>query len=742
MQDVPRLETRNERTAGASLNCRQTSAGVCFPVPFPIAPIDRESMTASATSDIPEFLQSLNPQQLAAVMHGDEPLLIIAGAGTGKTTTLANRVAWQIVSGTDPSRLLLLTFTRRAAAEMLRRVEHILIQLDPSTVKNPAVCSRSSIRRIVGGTFHSVATNVLRRYGNLIGLYPDFTILDRSDSEDLMNVERSKLNLPKSDKRFPLKGTCLDIYSRCVNTQKPLDIILKKYFPWCLEHQERLGELFNGYTTTKEQQRVLDFDDLLLFWNALAENPDGGQMLRQQFQKIMVDEYQDTNILQAQILKNICPDGKGLTAVGDDAQSIYSFRAATVRNILDFPNEYPGTVLIPLEQNYRTTQKILDATNAVIAEAEERHSKELWSSRGDGSLPVLVTCSDEDAQTTYVIDQILDRREKGVPLKQQAVLFRASHHSMSMEAELGRRNVPFVKYGGLRFLETAHVRDLMSFLRLAENPLDSVAGFRVLVLMPGIGHVKAASLLDNLREGGGHFETWSSWSPPSVLKDDWPKLIRLLQEMEQRAESDAGVATDIHGARLFYAPLLESKYDNVKARLNDLIQLEAIAARYQSRTEFLSEMTLDPPSSTQELPADPFLDEDYLTLSTIHSAKGLEWDSVYVIHAADGNIPSDMATGSPEEIEEERRLFYVAMTRAKNHLSVVRPERYYFHNRRKSDQHSLSKITRFLPTQIQAMFDCQSQGMTYGSGFGGAGQSGLIQGDTTEIRKKISKLWG
>ena len=742
MQDVPRLETRNERTAGASLNCRQTSAGVCFPVPFPIAPIDRESMTASATSDIPEFLQSLNPQQLAAVMHGDEPLLIIAGAGTGKTTTLANRVAWQIVSGTDPSRLLLLTFTRRAAAEMLRRVEHILIQLDPSTVKNPAVCSRSSIRRIAGGTFHSVATNVLRRYGNLIGLYPDFTILDRSDSEDLMNVERSKLNLPKSDKRFPLKGTCLDIYSRCVNTQKPLDIILKKYFPWCLEHQERLGELFNGYTTTKEQQRVLDFDDLLLFWNALAENPDGGQMLRQQFQKIMVDEYQDTNILQAQILKNICPDGKGLTAVGDDAQSIYSFRAATVRNILDFPNEYPGTVLIPLEQNYRTTQKILDATNAVIAEAEERHSKELWSSRGDGSLPVLVTCSDEDAQTTYVIDQILDRREKGVPLKQQAVLFRASHHSMSMEAELGRRNVPFVKYGGLRFLETAHVRDLMSFLRLAENPLDSVAGFRVLVLMPGIGHVKAASLLDNLREGGGHFETWSSWSPPSVLKDDWPKLIRLLQEMEQRAESDAGVATDIHGARLFYAPLLESKYDNVKARLNDLIQLEAIAARYQSRTEFLSEMTLDPPSSTQELPADPFLDEDYLTLSTIHSAKGLEWDSVYVIHAADGNIPSDMATGSPEEIEEERRLFYVAMTRAKNHLSVVRPERYYFHNRRKSDQHSLSKITRFLPTQIQALFDCQSQGMTYGSGSGGAGQSGLIQGDTTEIRKKISKLWG
>ncbi|MEI6538226.1 MAG: ATP-dependent helicase [Planctomycetota bacterium] len=699
-------------------------------------------MPDPATFDIPEFLQTLNPQQRSAVMHGDAPLLIIAGAGTGKTTTLAHRVAWQIVSGTDPSRLLLLTFTRRAAAEMLRRVEHILVQLDPSTVKDPKVCLRSSIRRIAGGTFHSVATNILRRYGNLIGLHPEFTILDRSDSEDLMNVVRSKLDLPKSDSRFPLKSTCLDIYSRCVNTQKSLEIMLKKYFPWCLEHQARLGELFTGYTSTKEQQRVLDFDDLLLFWNALAENADGGQMLRQQFQKVMVDEYQDTNILQAQILKNICPDGKGLTAVGDDAQSIYSFRAATVRNILDFPDEYPGTVLIPLEQNYRSTQKILDATNRVIGEADERHTKELWSSRGDGAMPVLVTCSDEDAQTTYVIDQILDRREKGVPLKQQAVLFRASHHSMALEAELGRRNVPFVKYGGLRFLETAHVRDLMSFLRLAENPLDSVAGFRVLVLLPGIGHVKAATLLESLRDAGGHFDTWSSWTPPTALRDDWPKLIRLLQDMEQRAESDAGVATDIHATRLFYAPLLETKYDNVKSRLNDLIQLEAIAARYQSRTDFLAEMTLDPPSSTQELPADPFLDEDYLILSTIHSAKGLEWDSVFVIHAADGNIPSDMATGSPEEIEEERRLFYVAMTRAKNHLSVVRPERYYFHNRRKSDQHSLSKITRFLPTHIQALFDRQSQGMTYGSGYGGTGQSGLLQSDTSEIRKKISKLWG
>ena len=454
----------------------------------------RSSLSQSDT-DIPEFLRGLNPQQRTAVMHGDSPLLIIAGAGTGKTTTLAHRVAWQIVSGIDPGRILLLTFTRRAAAEMLRRVEAILMGLDTADLKDPTITQRSRIRSIRGGTFHSVATNLLRRHGQLIGLYPDFTILDRGDSEDLMNVARSKLNLPKSGNRFPLKGTCLDVYSRCVNTQKPLEVILKKYFPWVLEHQERLGELFTLYVNTKEKQRVLDFDDLLLFWNALAENPDGGAILQQQFQRIMVDEYQDTNTLQAQILKNMSPTGKGLTAVGDDAQSIYSFRAATVRNILDLPNEFPGTTVIPLEQNYRSTQFILDVTNKVIGEATERHHKNLWSDRGDGTQPVLVTCSDEDIQNEYVIDRILERREQSVPLKQQAVLFRASHHSMALEAELGRRNIPFQKFGGLRFLETAHVKDLMSFLRLIENPMDGVAGFRVLMLLPGIGNSKAESLM-------------------------------------------------------------------------------------------------------------------------------------------------------------------------------------------------------------------------------------------------------
>jgi DNA helicase-2/ATP-dependent DNA helicase PcrA len=430
-----------------------------------------------------------------------------------------------------------------------------------------------------------------------------------------------------------------------------------------------------------------------------------------------------------------------LTAVGDDAQSIYSFRAATVRNILDFPDHYPGTTVVALEQNYRSTQKILDVTNGVIAAAAERHRKELWSSRGPGALPKLVTCADEDAQNEYLVDQILQRRESGVPLKQQAVLFRASHHSMALEAELGRRNIPFVKYGGLRFLETAHVRDLLSFLRMADNPLDAVAGFRVLVLLPGIGQSKASALLEQLREHSGQFSAWQSWNPPSALRDLWPQLLQLLNSLTARPRDlPGGVSADIHAVRLYYSPLLESAYDNAAARLNDLKQLEAIAARYQSRAEFLSEMALDPPSSTQELPADPLLDDDFLILSTIHSAKGLEWDSVAVIHAADGNIPADMATGSAEEIEEERRLFYVALTRARNHLTVLRPERYYFHNRHRSDQHSLSKVTRFLTPEVLAMMEPVSHGLVQNAG--GRSSGNLIQGDTSEIRRRISKLWG
>lgn len=693
----------------------------------------------------PEFLQALNEQQRAAVQHGTSPLLIIAGAGTGKTTTLAHRVAWQVLRGVPPERILLLTFSRRAAAEMLRRVDAILQSLDRSDLPDTVTIDAAAIRRIRGGTFHSVATNLLRRHGQLIGLYPDFTILDRGDAEDLLNLARTNLELPTAPKRakqrdrFPLKATCLDIYSRCVNTQQKLQDVLTSWFPWCLQYQDKLAELFRLYSTLKEQQRVLDFDDLLMFWNVLAQDESGGRVLRDQFDCVLVDEYQDTNVLQAQILKNLVPDGVGLTAVGDDAQSIYSFRAATVRNILDFPQDFPDTTVIPLEQNYRSRQSILDLTNQVIGEAKERHQKNLWSDRGAGPQPQLVTCSDEDTQTDFIIETILQHREEGVALREQAVLFRASHHSMSLEAELGRRNIPFQKYGGLRFLETAHIKDFVAFLKLVENPFDAVSAYRVLVLLPGIGQVKAGQLLQQLREAGGRFDVWHEARPPAAAADLWPAFVKLLTRLADAESGKSGLPAELHAVRQFYAPLLEAKFENPRPRLTDLKQLEQMAVRYRNRAEFLSEMTLDPPASTHDLAAGSAQDDDYLVLSTIHSSKGLEWDTVFVIHAADGNIPSDQATGSDEEIEEERRLFYVALTRAKNHLYVSRPERYFFQNRRRGDGGSLSKITRFLPSNIQKLCDTQAWGDVIGELFPDDGFSGI--GDTSAIRDRINRLW-
>lgn len=696
-----------------------------------------------------EFLQSLNPQQRQAVTHGSSPLLIVAGAGTGKTTTLAHRVAWQIVSGVEPERILLLTFSRRASTEMLRRVEGILRDIKPESLPDPTTIQRASIRQIKGGTFHAVATALLRRHGQLIGLYPDFTILDRGDSEDLMNMARGRLNLPaapkgkkNSKKRFPLKGTCLDIYSRCVNTQMRLDGVLLKWFPWCLPHKDLLANLFTMYAEFKEQQRVLDFDDLLLFWHALLQDENGQAVVRQQFDRVLVDEYQDTNVLQADILKSLVPDGVGLTAVGDDAQSIYSFRAATVRNILDFPDEFPKTHVVPLEQNYRSVQSILSVTNSVIGEAKERHRKELWTDRGEGSKPILATCGDEDAQSDFIVDTVLEQREQGVPLKDQAVLFRSSYQSMSLEAALTRHKIPFRKFGGLRFLETAHIKDVMSFMKLAENPFDAIAGFRVLVLLPGIGQVKAGTLLDELADAGGQFDVWSKFKPPAGLTDLWPRFIRLMNTLVAGDEGDDGsLAAELHAVRTFYSPLLEAAHDSVRARQEDLQQLEVMAARYQNRRDFLSEMTLDPPSSSQDWSASKAQDEDCMTLSTIHSAKGLEWDTVFVIHAADGSIPAEMATGTPEDIEEERRLFYVALTRAKNSLFISRPERQYFQGRgRRGGGGSFSKITRFLPAGIQELCQKKSFGDVLGDFFT-SGDTEDSGGDTSEIRSRVNRLW-
>jgi DNA helicase-2/ATP-dependent DNA helicase PcrA len=715
-------------------------------------------MAQAAT--IETLLSRLNRQQREAATHGDGPLLIVAGAGTGKTATLVHRVAWLIANGTDPGRILLLTFTRRAAAEMLRRADVLLGQLRenlPSTFGRaaggegdradaeednaldaadfPEEPSRIRVTRVWGGTFHAIATRLLRRYGKLIGLPPEFSVHDRPDSEDLLNLVRTELGLAKTDKRFPKKGTCMDIYSRCVNAQQKLDKILPEAFPWCKQWAEELRRLFDAYVDRKQAGAILDYDDLLLFWRELLADEHAGAAVRKLFDCVLVDEYQDTNALQAEILYLLSPDGKGVTVVGDDAQSIYSFRAATVRNILDFPKHYPNTTIVTLEQNYRSTQPILKATNCVIGLASERFTKNLWSERSAGEPPRLVNCEDEADQAEYIIRQILTHREAGVDLRRQAVLFRASHHSILLEAELARRDIPFHKYGGLKFVEAAHVKDLLAYLRLAENPRDQVAGGRVLPLLPGIGPAKARHLMSMLLESVGNFQPWADWKPPASAEEHWPRMVRLLERL---AKTDGDLPGQLAQVREFYAPLLEMHYDHVQPRLRDLEQLELIATRYRSRRRMLLELTLDPPSSTQDLAGPPTLEEDYLVLSTIHSAKGLEWDAVYVIHAADGNIPSDMATKNPQEIEEERRLFYVALTRAKSWLYVCFPLRYYY-SYSMSDRHGYAQRTRFLPESIISCFEqCVSDELE-----GEEGELPAIPSRLTapSIRRRIKELW-
>ena len=409
------------------------------------------------------------------------PLLIVAGAGSGKTNTLAHRVAWLIVSGADPRRMLLLTFSRRAAAEMTRRVERIIAGVPGF---GAAIASAALTW---AGTFHAIGARLLRGYADQIGISPDFTIHDREDSADLMNLARHELGFSKTRSRFPTKGTCLQIYSRAVNSECAIGEVLAKAFPWCASWEAELKELFAAYVEAKQRQHVLDYDDLLLYWAQTLSEPAMAADMGSRFDHILVDEYQDTNRLQSAILLALKPSGRGVTVVGDDAQSIYSFRAATVRNILDFPNAFsPPAEIITLDRNYRSTKPILAAANAVIDLAAERFTKNLWSDRASDALPELVSVADEAEQARFVAEEILENREQGTALKAQAVLFRSSHHSAALELELTRRNIPFVKYGGLKFLDAAHVKDVLACLRFAENPRDRVAGFRVLQLLAGL----------------------------------------------------------------------------------------------------------------------------------------------------------------------------------------------------------------------------------------------------------------
>jgi DNA helicase-2/ATP-dependent DNA helicase PcrA len=501
-----------------------------------------------------------------------------------------------------------------------------------------------------------------------------------------------------------MKGTCLSIYSRTVNAEAPLGEVLESVFPWCAEWEAELRRLFAAYVEAKQKQNVLDYDDLLLYWAQMMSEASFAEDLSARFDHVLVDEYQDTNRLQAAILLALKPDGKSLTVVGDDAQSIYSFRAATVRNILDFPGEFsPKAEVITLERNYRSTQPILAAANAVIDFASERFTKNLWSDRPSAARPCLVHVADDAGQAGYVAETVLANRETGIRLKSQAILFRASHHSATLEIELTRRNIPFVKFGGLKFLEAAHIKDVLATLRWAQNMRDRVAGFRTVQLLPGFGPSSAAKLLDAVTQRADQLEALEAFRPPAAAAEHWADFIATIRVLHLNATS---WPAELDLVCRWYAPHMERRHEDAALRMTDLAQLSQIAAGSPSRERFLTELTLDPPDATSGEARAPLLDEDYLILSTIHSAKGQEWTVVFVLNTVDGCIPSDLAVGSTPEIEEERRSLYVAMTRARDQLHLMLPQRFFTHGQRGlGDRHVYAQRTRFIPDAITRHFE-------------------------------------
>ncbi|MFZ1869931.1 MAG: ATP-dependent helicase [Steroidobacteraceae bacterium] len=664
-------------------------------------------------------MAKLNGPQRRAVTYGEPlpegigapkgfksgPLLIVAGAGTGKTDTLAHRVAHLVIHGVDPARIMMLTFTRRAAAEMRRRAYELTKLALNETLGG---VSQSILQRMSWtGTFHSVGNRLLRHYARQLKLDPQFSVLDRGDSGDLMDSVRQELGLAQKEQRFPRKDTCFQIYSHRVNTQRSLKDTLEAQFPWCAQWESDLTRLYRAYVERKQQNSLLDYDDLLLYWQIMMSHPRLAAHVAGHFDHVLVDEYQDTNRLQAEILHALKPDGAGLVVVGDDAQAIYSFRAAAVENILGFPDRFaPRAEVVTLAQNYRSTQQVLDVANAAMAEAPRQHRKHLLSTRGEGPRPRLVTVEDLQTQAECVCAEVLKRRESNVPLRRQAVLFRTSSHSDVLEVELGRRQIPFVKYGGLKFLEAAHIKDLLAVLRWADNPRNTPAAFRTLQLLPGMGPGNARLALDHFEANGGSFGSLQSFTPAAGTAQDWRRLVELLLALADPQRPWTG---QVHLAREWYRPHFERQYEHFHTRLGDLDQLEVLSGQYPSRERFLTELTLDPPNATSDLAGRPALDEDYLILSTIHSAKGMEWDTVYLLNVVDGSFPNEFATGKPELIEEERRLLYVGLTRAQNELLLLAPLKFHLTSKhRHSDQHVYGGRSRFLTDKVLKTLDSTS----------------------------------
>jgi DNA helicase-2/ATP-dependent DNA helicase PcrA len=658
------------------------------------------------------LFDKLNAQQYQAATHGHArsggvdagPVLVIAGAGTGKTMTLAHRTAFLLIKGVAAERILMLTFSRRAASEMADRAVSVAAQ--KLAAKHAGTVP---VKLDWSGTFHSIGNRLLRLHANSIGLDPGFTIMDQADSADLMDLLRHELKFTRETRRFPRKSTCFDIYSQCINRQADLEPVLEAHYPWCIEWKEKLTVLFRAYIVAKQQQNLLDYDDLLLNWMWLCENQHLADMVSSRFDHILVDEYQDTNVLQARILNLLRPSGKGLTVVGDDAQSIYGFRAAEVQNILQFPAGFnPPARVIPLEENYRSCQPILDLSNALLGESPVAYEKNLYSTKKDGCVPELVSVESDKEQAEFIVGRILDFREAGTQLRDQAVLFRNGHHSDRLEVELVQRDIPYVKYGGLKFLESSHVKDVLSLLRWAENPKNRVAGFRTLKLVPGIGPAIATRTLDALAANNYQFSALANCHKVNGSNGTWTELVELLGVL---ATTELSWHGQMEQVRKWYQPILELNYNDHFVRNGDIEQLEMIAEQYKNRQQFLAELTLDPPVASGDLAGAPHLDDDFLVLSTIHSAKGQEWKNVFILNVNDGNFPNEFACGSASRIEEERRLLYVAMTRAKESLSLIRPLKYWVPEQaRFGDRHVYGAKSRFLTPAVMKHLQISSFG--------------------------------
>jgi ATP-dependent DNA helicase UvrD/PcrA len=634
-----------------------------------------------------DLLGDLNDEQRQAATYAGGPLLVLAGAGTGKTRTLVARAAWLRAEGIQASRILLLTFTRRAADDMLARVASV------------AARPEGADERISGGTFHAIAHRIIREHAESFSLPAAFSVIDPADMADVLDVLRAEHGLVGTQRRAPRAAVCADIYTRCVNTQTTIADVVAATFPWCTDFTAQLAGLFRAYVAHKRRHGLVDFDDLLLLWRAALADPAAGPALRGLFDAVLVDEYQDVNAVQAEIVALLRPDGTGLTCVGDDAQAVYGFRGADPGHLRALSGAYPDLAVIRLIRNYRSRDAVLRLANVVRPQSDGLELS-LAGVRGAGSAPQLVRCHDEATQAREIVARVLEAHEAGRQLQEQAVLVRASHHSDVLEVELTARGIPFVKFGGLRFTEAAHVKDFLAAARVVANPADDIGWFRVLRLHEGIGPAHARRILDVLRPPDpGAFDRWPDAAEAASARAR-PAVAATLSALAAAAELDTVAERAAAILAALVAPL-RARYPDAPARLADLERLSDAAASRPSLHEALVELALDPPVSASDLAGRPRLDDDFLIISTVHSAKGLEWPVVHLPHLVDGAVPSDMALTSPEGLAEERRLFYVAVTRARDELYLYAPLRLHYRRNGRDDRHGYGQLSRFLTVRAQ-----------------------------------------